>query len=281
MRHIPLTIVQERVVESWSHRRQHEDFHALYVIEAGRGLHVIDSVPYSISRGDIYVMGPGSEHTWTECENLRGLTFLFSQEIVDPQSWETLGSIPGFNALVVDRGVSGRLHLDPAGYNEVARHIVELWSEWRSGAHSSTVLVPILFVRLLVRLARFAAGEKPPPLRSPNQPADRDELVTEAVRTIDLHYAGHIRVEELAADAHLSRDRFTEIFVELMGRSPRDYIRHVRLEHAKRLLTTTKLPIAVVGQSVGYRDPPTFVRAFRAATGGTPLDFRRRGQSIT
>lgn len=279
MGHLPLAIVQEAVGKGSPYGLRHEDFHALYVIEAGRGFHVIDGLSYGISRGDIYAMGPGSEHTWAECENLRALTFLFSPEIVDSQSWETLASIPGFSSLVVDRGVSGRLHLNPAGYAEVERDVVELWSEWRSGARSSAVLVPILFVRLLVRLARFTTGEKPPPLRSPNQPADREELVAEAVRTIDLQHAGRIRVQELAAAAYLSRDRFTEIFTGLMGRSPRDYIRHVRLEHAKTLLTTTKLPIASIGKSVGFPDHPTFARVFRTATGGTPLQFRQRAQS--
>jgi AraC-like DNA-binding protein len=236
-------------------------------------------VPYSISRGDVYVMGVGSEHTFGECDELFLHSIHFSSEIFRDLTWDELVEVPLFYMLVVDRIANRRLHLDPTAYAEVARDLAELWSEWRNGTRVSVLLVRTLFLRLLLRLTRFAAGENPPPLRRPTQTRHREDVISDAVRTIDLHYGQRLRIDELAARAYLSPDRFTKLFSSVMGRTPRDYIRYVRLEHAKTLLTTTSIPISEIARTTGLGDHPSFTYAFRVATGVSPREFRKLAQS--
>jgi AraC-like DNA-binding protein len=47
-----------------------------------------------------------------------------------------------------------------------------------------------------------------------------------------------------------------------------------RSEHARQLLHDTTAPIARIAQSLGYKNPTVFTRAFRKWYGMTPRDFR-------
>jgi AraC-like DNA-binding protein len=277
MQHVPLLI--------WHHLRtptapgsayKHVDFHSVFLIERGSGIHVIDATPYSISRGDVYLSGAGSEHGFLDCQRLIVHAILFRPALFERSIWNELARLPGFDVLTIGQPANRRLHLTPTAYAETARDLAQLWSEWQGGTPSGAILTRTLLLSLLVRLARHAAGETPPTLRPRAPRPDRENIVATAVRTIDLRYGEALRVSELAATAHLSPDRFTEVFASVMGRTPRNYLRHVRLEAAQTLLGTTMLPVSHIARLTGFRSHPNFSRAFRSATNTSPQHFRQR-----
>jgi AraC-like DNA-binding protein len=264
-------------------RLRHTDFYSLYIVDRGSGLHVIDGVPYAVARGDVYVMGLGSEHTYEHTKTLRVHAIHFTADAFDRDAWAALRRMPGFDRLVVDQPSGWRLHLDPSTFAEVARELAELQRAWRTGTVIDAHLARASFLRLLVRLTRVAAGgQHRPSLRrhSPTTQQHRDDALAAAVQTIDLHYDRPLRVSDLAASAYLSHDRFTELFKSAMGRVPQDYIRHVRVERAKLLLTTTELPTAHIARATGFKDRSYFARVFRRATSMSPGEFRRNAQAL-
>jgi hypothetical protein len=195
MQQVPLVVSDDlhhcRATPCWGHI----DFHAIYFIEQGRGVHVIDSTPFVVSRGDVYVMGPGSEHTFLDCERLLLHAMYFTPRLFDRATWKALASVPGFEGLIL-RGSGGRvLHLTPAAYGEIARDLAQLLSEWRAATPWGLLLVRSLFLNLLIRLSRLAAGESPPRLHPATQAPPRQEIVAAAVRTIDLYYGETLRVK--------------------------------------------------------------------------------------
>jgi transcriptional regulator GlxA family with amidase domain len=142
-----------------------------------------------------------------------------------------------------------------------------------------------LFLRLLVRLAREYAAHEAIEQRRPTSPTlapspHHEATVAAALRFLEGHFTEPLRIEQVAAAVFLSPDRFTEVFAAAMGRTPRDYLRFLRIERAKRLLAGTDLPISAVAQEAGFGDPAYFTRAFRAETGAAPREWRR-GTSAT
>lgn len=262
----------------------HLDFFSLYFVRQGRGTHIIDGVPYGVSRGDVYAMGLGMTHWFADCEHLITDTLHFAPDIFDAAALNALAETPGFQSLFVEeplrraavRGEGGRwLHLTPAAYEPVTAMLQELAGEWVAGTPDGTLLTRGLFLRLLVHLARRFAESRPlgPPPVSPKSDG-REATVAAAVRFLDDHFAEQVRIEQVAASVFLSPDRFTEVFARTMGRTPRDYLRHLRVERARMLLTTTGLPVSEVGQRAGFGEAAYFTRVFRAATGLTPRDYR-------
>lgn len=288
---LPLVIYHDAIDaghESVSNR--HGDFFSLYFVRQGRGTHWIDGVPYGVSRGDVYAMGLGMTHWFADCENLVTDTLHFAPDIFDAPTRDALAETPGFQSLFVEEplrrasshGEGGRwLHLTPDAYTPVAEMLQELRREWAVGTPDGTLLARGLFPRLLVHLARRYAeahasgGDWTLPAAREASPA-QEATVAAAVRFLDAHFAEPLRVEQVAASVFLSPDRFTEVFARTMGRTPRDYIRHLRVERARLLLATTGLSVSEVGLSAGFGEAAYFTRVFRAATGMTPREFRRR-----
>jgi len=277
--------------DSWprggmSHPLLHRDFLSLYITRQGRATHVIDRAPFAVSRGDVYIMGVGSEHRFMDCHDLLTDTLHFSPSIFDWETMQALTNTPGFQALFVrsrmegDLGgfTSGRwLHLSPDALATVQQMIDELRQEWKRDTPDGILMTQANFVRLLVTLSRLYASESMAE-HTAATPAARphEATVSAAVRHIDAHFMEPLRVDELAAAAHLSADRFTEVFASIMGRTPKEYIRHLRIERAKILLRTTEATMAAVGLDSGIGDAAYFTKVFRTATGMTPSEYRKQ-----
>lgn len=60
------------------------------------------------------------------------------------------------------------------------------------------------------------------------------------------------------------------------GADFRGLVTRIRVQRAKELLTETRGMISEISSALGYSSPANFSRAFRNATGTTPLDFRSR-----
>src|SRR5579883_1759523 len=80
---------------------RHTDFFALYIVRSGRGIHIIDDIPYGVSRGDVYAMGLGVTHTYTQCEGLFSDALYFSPRLFSRATREALAETPGFLSMFI------------------------------------------------------------------------------------------------------------------------------------------------------------------------------------
>lgn len=88
----------------------------------------------------------------------------------------------------------------------------------------------------------------------------------------DLH--GRRRAADVASAEVLSL-RTLQRRLSGAGWSLRDIVASARVHSATRLLASTDTPLALVGLLAGYSDQPHFQRAFRAAVGPTPAEYRK------
>jgi AraC-like DNA-binding protein len=108
-----------------------------------------------------------------------------------------------------------------------------------------------------------------------NVPAN---LSAEKLRTAANYVRAHshepVTLEEAAAVAGYSPHHFSRTFSAAFGMSFPDFLLEARLLHAKRLLSTTGLPVKTVALDVGFSQTSYFGRCFREREGMTPLEFR-------
>jgi len=100
--------------------------------------------------------------------------------------------------------------------------------------------------------------------------------LADVVRRIHETYDRPLKVEELATLAHLSAYQLARRIKALFGLTPAQLIIKTRLDAARRLLVDSDEPVAAVALACGYCDQSAFTRQFRAVTGVTPLEYRRR-----
>lgn len=85
-------------------------------------------------------------------------------------------------------------------------------------------------------------------------------------------------VASLAHEAGMSRSRFAERFMELVGMSPLAYLTEWRLQRARTLLLRSRGQVKAVAGAVGYLSTAAFSRAFQSAFGRSPSEMRRDDQ---
>jgi LacI family transcriptional regulator len=109
--------------------------------------------------------------------------------------------------------------------------------------------------------------------------AVRDPHVAHAVRLIRDNACSLTGIEELLSEVPISRSELFRRFKRYLNRSPKKEMSRVRLEHAKKLLGETDLPISAVAERVGFRESKYFIDVFHKVEGMTPLNYRRQAEN--
>jgi AraC family transcriptional regulator len=84
-----------------------------------------------------------------------------------------------------------------------------------------------------------------------------------------------IHLRDLAARATLSPYHFARAFKTSVGMTPRSFVEHRRVERAKRLLTESAQPLAIVAVDSGFGTQSRLTTVFKRHTGFTPAVYRR------
>jgi transcriptional regulator GlxA family with amidase domain len=90
------------------------------------------------------------------------------------------------------------------------------------------------------------------------------------------HLSGDLSVEVLATKACLCPRHFSRRFRAEFGYTPADFVERLRLDEARRRLSTGDNSIENVGLSVGFKSADAFRRAFERRLEINPSDYRRR-----
>lgn len=87
-------------------------------------------------------------------------------------------------------------------------------------------------------------------------------------------------LEELAGVACFSPFHFHRIFKGIVGESVAAYVRRLLLQRAAQQVSYSQGSIITIALGAGYESPEGFTRAFRAAFGVTPSQYRKKGGSL-
>lgn len=102
-----------------------------------------------------------------------------------------------------------------------------------------------------------------------------DPRIQGVVDYILLHPGEHYDPQRMADMAELSKQRFSCLFKEQLGKSPMNYIKELKLTTAARKLLVSSKNISDIAYEVGYDDPNYFIREFKKAFGYTPNRYRQ------
>lgn len=101
-----------------------------------------------------------------------------------------------------------------------------------------------------------------------------DTIVFRALHIIWNHSYRNIRVDEIVDMLPVSRRTLERKFQATINRSIREELTHCRIERARHLLSSTKLPIKHIALSVGFAGSERMGKVFRQQFGLTPGQYR-------
>lgn len=87
-----------------------------------------------------------------------------------------------------------------------------------------------------------------------------------------------LRVEDMAVAVNLGRTVFFTKLKSIVGMSPTDFLRSLRVKRASEMLAKSKLTVAEISIAVGFSDQRYFSRVFKKEMGVTPTEYRAAEQ---
>ena len=104
---------------------------------------------------------------------------------------------------------------------------------------------------------------------------EEEKLVASMLKAIETHIDDeHYNADLLARDVAMSRASLYKKLQTMLGITPTDFIRNVRLKRAAQLLASTQLSINEIADRVGFVTPRNFSTQFKKMFGVTPSEYR-------
>ena len=100
--------------------------------------------------------------------------------------------------------------------------------------------------------------------------------VVHALEYLNLHYNEKITGELLETRLSVNFDALNRLFKQDVGMTIFDYLKTIRIQHAKEYLVTSPMKIYEISEAVGFTDPYYFSRVFKQMVGVSPKDFLNR-----
>lgn len=153
--------------------------------------------------------------------------------------------------------------------DEVYHMLKSLVLELDKQALETGVMVQLLFMQLLIRIARLWEQ-----LKQNGQPQS-DYYIKQCSEYLQHNYDRQISVKEIAAHVKLHPGYLQRIFKLNTGSTITGYLTSLRMEKAKMLLQQTDIPIIEISECVGVESRQYFHFLFKQYTGWTPDAFRK------
>jgi len=126
-------------------------------------------------------------------------------------------------------------------------------------------LIRILCCSILYNLVRTLSAP---------QVTARPQLMDEAVRYLQAHYAEPFRADALVRHMGYSRASLFALFKRHTGLTPNDFLIRLRIGKAREMLLDPSLSVAQVAAETGFASPEYFSAVFRRYAGKTPSAYR-------
>lgn len=258
----------EKCVCSEAQQTASTHFHSnleMIFVRNGRASIRIGKKEYPLGRGALVFLSPSEEHTVRAPTGgyQRSYAILYPTEadkvIGDPRLASVFHSRPEGFCHEIDMS---------AHFESIDGCFSHMAEEYRSPSAYSPEIISACLKQILI----MAFRARPDGFRL--RESEANSPVHAVRRYIETHYDQEILISQLASDHFISACRLSHSFKEQTGYSPKQYLLHMRLTNAKRLLLETDLPVNDLAYRTGFRDVSNFIRSFRAEYGTTPHRFR-------
>ena len=249
------------------HKQNAPHFHSyyeLYYLQEGSSRFFLADQVYRIHSGDLLVIGPGEYHmcSYEESGVHDRYAVYFDKERIEPSLSLFLHYLPSIP------GRATHLHLkesERAGFESLLNRML---AYYRADTPYSEKMLDYLVPAFLLFLARNT--EEPP-----SQYDDAYARLESASRYIGEHFMEEITLEQVASIAGFTPTYFSRKFKELAGIGFRDYLTHIRLREAERLLKSTRLSVQEISLRSGFSSGNYFGDVFRSVYKLSPREYRK------
>ncbi len=257
---------REKLLVRRKHLKNYElHWHDCFEIELmlrGSAVQVLNGIRYEMIPGDIYMLNPTDFHSM-ETTGATVYNIMFSEDMLDKEVLQKILSI----------GKNIFFHLDEKEMQNIEFLISRMLYEFvHYTNYSDTIIQNLLECLFIMILRKCDSGGRD---KSPTE----HNSVRKAILYLHSHYQEDPTLTELSEIAGLNKNYFSSLFHTSTGKTYKEYINSLKLDHAKKLVLTSNAPIKEVCYASGFNSFTNFLRAFKENYGISPGVMRMQNKN--
>lgn len=260
--------------ETWVHEHA---YHEIVLVESGTAEHFTAGGVQKLRSGDLIVLKPRVWHQYLNPKNFRIVNCLFDRRVLRHQQ-TFLSLIEGAFELFrkpprhPQTTPPAVLHASPTQQVRIKEVLNAMISERVEKRPDWEAAMTVHLLDIIVSISRLSHGAFQE--KQEDVSARIRDFVNEITEFLDSRFREPFSLEKLSKQFHVSPSYLSRTFSKRMGMGLVDYVHHLRIEEACRLLRSTNWSISRIAGEVGYDEVPYFSRRFRKDIGKTSSEYR-------
>ncbi len=248
----------------WSMTELHShEFYELYFLTNGSRNIVFEKSKVELLPNSLVIIPPFTPHL-TEGGKHERINIFFSSNFID----EIFSSATMINN-------AGAYFIDQNNWTIISK-LLNSAIEIDNGSDSGAYLNKIKTYFLNTILWYIVNGNlKPIKLSHFFNKQKHEQQITKIVQYINDNFSENLTIQSICEQFFFTKSNLYKYFEQFMSIPIGEYILFTRLNHAKKLLQTTKLPIDKIAYECGFSSQNYFALIFKRKFGVTPSYFRK------
>jgi AraC family L-rhamnose operon regulatory protein RhaS len=245
--------------EKWFTPMQIHDYFELCYVAEGNGWFILDGIKRYAQYGDLFITKPHEVH----CGGASG---------DGPFTLYSLGfHFEEMNELETNYYMLGNDRIVSALSGSVPLWCEKIMKECEDEAPYALIMAKSYLIALLAEVLRIYANKGNIKTISSYtiQP-----FIKNVLSAIHLSINKDILIPDLASEAGVSRSHLDREFKRVLGVSPGEYARHLRLDRSKQALRQTNRSVSEIAEDMGFDSVQAFCMFFKRHSEFTPQEYR-------
>jgi AraC-like DNA-binding protein len=250
----------------------HDSYEVYFLLSGQRKYFIRDRV-YLIEKGDVVFVPKYDVHRTLDAgPHHERLLINFNDAFLESFYGEEKGKARSLDLLRLFRKDSPTLRLAQEDRHFVEALCFRMIKEVTEKPAGFELYLKALVMEMLVYLARCSGkyGEAVTPFDSPLH-----QKIAEIANYIRANYMKPLTLSHLSGRFYISTYYLSRAFKEISGFSFVEYLNHVRIQEAKRLLLETDWKVLKISEEVGFESIAHFGRVFKQMVHLSPMQYRR------
>jgi AraC-like DNA-binding protein len=273
------SIRQDVVLYFYNRWHYHPELELIH-IEQGSGTQFVGDNIQNFQSGDLLLIGPNLPHYW-RCDEkyFQRESKLYAQATVVHFSEDIFGK--AFLELPENKAISELLFKAKLGMKlsgEGTEKVKELLLNLLNQTSGNPVISLLQILEMLAHCSEVKL------LSNTQYQHEYDQYDTDRINQIYQYSISHfqkkISIEEISEVANISPHSFCRYFKSRSRKTYSQFLLELRIGHACKLLSETKLPVAQVCFESGFNNFANFNKYFKVHTGKSPLHYQKEFRKI-